>query len=158
MKEFEFYCDETDDVGEAAKKMFYNLGQNDPSSINYQRILERPKINWIQIALRFIVPNIVFILTIITFLKKRSRRLLAVISCAAFCIYAFMNYKKSVICAIKIYQRYAPASIRMKCRFEPSCSQYMILAIEKYGLLKGLKLGLNRLNRCTVGNGGFDFP
>ncbi|MDE7331262.1 MAG: membrane protein insertion efficiency factor YidD [Lachnospiraceae bacterium] len=72
--------------------------------------------------------------------------------------YIFFHLKEILICIIRIYQRYAPKATRMKCRFEPSCSQYMILALQKYGLLKGVKMGLKRLGRCKVGNGGYDFP
>ncbi|MGN1419173.1 MAG: membrane protein insertion efficiency factor YidD [Acutalibacteraceae bacterium] len=73
-------------------------------------------------------------------------------------IYIFINLKRGVICAVKIYQHFAPETLRNKCRFEPSCSEYMILAIEKYGLLKGIKKGICRLKRCNTDNGGFDFP
>ena len=51
---------------------------------------------------------------------------------------------------------------RMKCRFEPSCSQYMILAIEKYGVIKGVLNGIKRLSKCNNRGdgmrGGFDYP
>ncbi|MBE6586778.1 MAG: membrane protein insertion efficiency factor YidD [Ruminococcaceae bacterium] len=66
--------------------------------------------------------------------------------------------KRVVICSVHIYQRYAPDSIRNKCRFEPSCSEYMILAIEKYGLFKGVIKGIDRLKRCNTNDGGFDYP
>ena len=43
------------------------------------------------------------------------------------------------------------------CRFTPTCSQYMIDAINKYGTFKGIKLGLKRLKRCRPGGGfGYD--
>lgn len=158
MKEVEFYCNENDNIEEAAKKLFIDIGRHDPSSMYYNRILQRPIINWVQTMLQFIIPNIIFMLAIITLLKKRVKPLMIVISCIAYCFYLILNIKKSIICAIQIYQHYTPTSIRMKCRFEPSCSQYMILAIEKYGLLKGIKMGINRLSRCKVGNGGYDFP
>lgn len=35
------------------------------------------------------------------------------------------------------------------CRFQPTCSQYTYEAIEKYGILKGSWLGLNRIMRCN---------
>ncbi len=43
------------------------------------------------------------------------------------------------------------------CRFVPSCSEYMYQAVEKYGVIKGLRLGLIRLSKCHPGNpGGID--
>ena len=43
------------------------------------------------------------------------------------------------------------------CRFEPTCSIYMMQAIEKYGVLRGVWLGIRRLSRCHVFNpGGWD--
>jgi putative membrane protein insertion efficiency factor len=43
------------------------------------------------------------------------------------------------------------------CRFDPTCSQYMIEAVEKHGVLRGLWLGLRRLMRCHPWGGkGFD--
>lgn len=57
---------------------------------------------------------------------------------------------------VRIYQRVAPKVIRGKCRFEPCCSDYMILAIQKYGVRKGIKKGINRVMRCKPPNGGID--
>jgi putative component of membrane protein insertase Oxa1/YidC/SpoIIIJ protein YidD len=34
----------------------------------------------------------------------------------------------------------------------------MILALQKYGLWKGLRKGIDRLRRCNIHNGGFDYP
>lgn len=43
------------------------------------------------------------------------------------------------------------------CRFSPTCSQYMIEALQRHGLLKGLRLGLWRILRCNpFSRGGFD--
>lgn len=66
--------------------------------------------------------------------------------------------KQIIISLIKIYQKNAPEKIRANCRFVPSCSNYMLLAIDKYGLFRGIKLGLNRLSRCKIPNGGIDYP
>lgn len=37
----------------------------------------------------------------------------------------------------------------VECNFTPSCSQYTKLAILKYGAIKGLNIGLNRIKRCN---------
>ncbi|HPI67015.1 MAG TPA: membrane protein insertion efficiency factor YidD [bacterium] len=43
------------------------------------------------------------------------------------------------------------------CRFYPSCSEYMVLAIKKHGLFRGVIKGFNRLLRCNPFNpGGYD--
>ena len=157
MKEVEFYSGDINNAKEIAAKLFADMEQQNPASIYYNRILERPEINWRNIILQAAVPGILMGL-IISLSKKSSKQFMMIASIIFLGTYIFLNLKKMIICFSHIYQRFAPASIRMKCRFEPSCSQYMILAVEKYGLLKGMKMGLNRLGRCKVGNGGFDFP
>ena len=43
------------------------------------------------------------------------------------------------------------------CRFQPTCSEYMIEAINTYGISKGVKLGLKRIKRCRpYGDMGYD--
>ncbi|MDR0908316.1 MAG: membrane protein insertion efficiency factor YidD [Spirochaetaceae bacterium] len=63
-----------------------------------------------------------------------------------------------VISLIRLYQSKAPAELRASCRFEPSCSNYMILAIQKYGTFSGIMKGLHRIIRCHYPNGGIDYP
>ena len=66
--------------------------------------------------------------------------------------------KRIVIWMILVYQKCAPERIRRSCVFEPSCSNYMLMAIEKYGLIKGVFKGIKRLFRCHPPNGGVDNP
>ena len=66
--------------------------------------------------------------------------------------------KTILILIVKFYQKIAPQRIRQACRFEPSCSNYMILALKKYGVRKGLKMGVQRLRRCKYPHGGQDYP
>lgn len=66
--------------------------------------------------------------------------------------------KPLLIWLILIYQKYAPAKIRMLCYFEPSCSEYMKLSIQKYGVVRGVYKGYKRLLRCHWPNGGVDYP
>lgn len=59
--------------------------------------------------------------------------------------------------AIRVYQRTLSRMLPPSCRFEPSCSHYTYQAIEKYGLLKGGRLGLKRIGRChPISPGGYD--
>lgn len=69
-----------------------------------------------------------------------------------------IRLKHILIFAVYLYQRFAPESIRSSCRFTPSCSHYMILSIEKYGVMIGTLKGLQRLSRCHAPNGGSDYP
>lgn len=44
-----------------------------------------------------------------------------------------------------------------RCRFYPSCSKYMLQAVERFGPFKGTIIGLKRLARCHPWNdGGYD--
>ncbi|MDH5631404.1 MAG: membrane protein insertion efficiency factor YidD [Gammaproteobacteria bacterium] len=44
-----------------------------------------------------------------------------------------------------------------RCRFHPSCSEYSITAVERFGVLRGMWLSLRRVGRCHPWNdGGFD--
>lgn len=67
--------------------------------------------------------------------------------------------KKIIIALVHVYQRYAPERIRRKCIFKPTCSEYMILALEKYGLCKGLYKGIVRLFfKCRGFYYSIDYP
>jgi putative membrane protein insertion efficiency factor len=56
------------------------------------------------------------------------------------------------------YRLIAPKRVRMSCRFDPTCSEYMLLAMDKHGPYTGILLGLKRLQRCKPPNRGVDFP
>ncbi|MDE7123988.1 MAG: membrane protein insertion efficiency factor YidD [Eubacterium sp.] len=73
-------------------------------------------------------------------------------------IFLFTTIKKSLISIILLYQKYAPENLRKSCLYEPSCSEYMLLAIHKYGVFKGSAKGIKRLFRCHQPNGGIDYP
>jgi putative component of membrane protein insertase Oxa1/YidC/SpoIIIJ protein YidD len=60
----------------------------------------------------------------------------------------FIKRRSIVIWVIRFYQFRAPANVRVKCVLLPSCSDYMILAIGKYGLVKGIRKGIDRLRWC----------
>jgi len=49
---------------------------------------------------------------------------------------------------IKAYQWALSPFLGANCRFSPTCSQYAVEAINKYGALKGSYLGIKRIMRC----------
>lgn len=72
--------------------------------------------------------------------------------------------KKAAIWTIKLYQKtispdhgWFSGGQRRVCRYEPTCSNYTIEAIEKYGIIKGTVLGAKRILRCNpFSKGGYD--
>ena len=60
---------------------------------------------------------------------------------------------------VRIYQWTLSPLIGRHCRFEPTCSAYFILAVEKYGAIRGTLRGLARIGRCHPFHpGGYDPP
>lgn len=49
---------------------------------------------------------------------------------------------------VRVYQLVLSPIIPASCRYTPTCSQYMIEAIKKYGPFKGGWLGIKRIGRC----------
>tara|TARA_X000000368_G_scaffold348915_1_gene288798 strand:+ start:823 stop:1044 length:222 start_codon:yes stop_codon:yes gene_type:complete len=61
------------------------------------------------------------------------------------------------IIPIKLYQILLSPLLGQSCRYHPTCSQYTIEAIEKYGPIKGIWLGSKRIARCHPwGGSGHD--
>ena len=57
--------------------------------------------------------------------------------------------KRLVIGVIKLYRRYlSPLKRKPTCRFYPTCSQYALEAVTKYGALKGVYLAIIRILKC----------
>lgn len=63
-----------------------------------------------------------------------------------------------VIIPIKLYQWLISPLMGKTCRFEPTCSWYMLLAIKEWGPIKGVWLGLKRISRCHPWGGHGDDP
>ena len=53
-----------------------------------------------------------------------------------------------LIALIKVYQWVISPALGPKCRFTPTCSQYALEAVKKYGPFKGGWLALKRISRC----------
>lgn len=68
--------------------------------------------------------------------------------------------KKIIIKLIKIYKKRISPVVSARgyhCKYYPTCSEYTLQAVEKYGILKGSFLGIKRIFRCNpFSKGGYD--
>ncbi len=72
-------------------------------------------------------------------------------------IFGMVMSRVWLIWLIRVYQHYAKPETRLRCCYTPSCSEYAILAIRKYGTIIGCTKAYKRLLRCNP-PGGIDYP
>lgn len=146
----------------SSKEMNNNLNldpKKDPKSILYDRKLTYPKVNWLRVFLHLILYLLsISLITFFIWFYSNNLLLTILIPILLSILILIIRMKSLILFLLDLYQLLAPKKIRMRCRFEPSCSDYMKLAINKYGLIKGMKKGLDRLKRCKEPNGGYDYP
>lgn len=64
---------------------------------------------------------------------------------------------KPFIILVRFYQLAISPWLGSNCRYQPTCSAYMIEALKEHGLIKGLWLGTKRIGRCHPwGRHGYD--
>ncbi|MBT0548514.1 membrane protein insertion efficiency factor YidD [Riemerella anatipestifer] len=62
-----------------------------------------------------------------------------------------------LVILIKFYQNAISPWLGNNCRYQPTCSHYMLQALRKHGLLSGFWLGIKRIGRCHPwGGSGYD--
>jgi uncharacterized protein len=65
--------------------------------------------------------------------------------------------RSALVLLLRFYQRFISPAFGQRCRYYPSCSEYAIQAIQRFGILRGLVLAGWRLLRCNPwSRGGFD--
>jgi putative membrane protein insertion efficiency factor len=65
--------------------------------------------------------------------------------------------RSAAIAAIRVYQRVLSPMLGPRCKYYPSCSEYAVQAIGRYGILRGAVLAAWRLLRCNpFSHGGYD--
>lgn len=133
--------------------------ENNPASIYYKRHLVRPKPHLLRALLFcFLVLLVSALVGMVIFFISKSV-VIAILSGIAFLLIISIIFLKAIlIWLVRFYQRFASQKTRERCRYEPSCSEYMIQSLQKYGVIKGLSKGIRRLRRCKPPNGGFDPP
>jgi len=65
--------------------------------------------------------------------------------------------RRLAVAPIRLYQRLISPMVGQRCKYYPSCSEYAVQAIRRFGILRGLVLAAWRLLRCNPwSHGGFD--
>jgi uncharacterized protein len=63
-----------------------------------------------------------------------------------------------LVAPIRLYQRTISPALPARCKYHPSCSEYAVQAVRRYGVLRGAVLAGWRLLRCNPwSHGGVDF-
>jgi uncharacterized protein len=63
-----------------------------------------------------------------------------------------------LVAPIRLYQRALSPALPSRCKYHPSCSEYAVQAVRRYGVLRGVILAGWRLLRCNPwSHGGVDF-
>ena len=138
----------------------YNSSQEDnPASIYYKRNIVRPNIHLGRAILYAVITLILASALGVACYFLFTSMLASVLTGIIFILTVIIIFSKRIfIWLIKVYQKFAPTKLRERCRYEPSCSNYTILAVEKYGLIKGAIKGFKRWGGCKPPNGGYDEP
>lgn len=85
------------------------------------------------------------------------RSILIIFGCIMFAL--LLTLKKQLIFCVECYQHYAPEEYRRFCLCKPTCSEYAILVLKKYCLIKAIYLIHIRLTKTCTGNQyKVDFP
>jgi putative membrane protein insertion efficiency factor len=65
--------------------------------------------------------------------------------------------RSAVVAVLRGYQHWISPTLGPRCRYYPSCSEYTVQAVQRFGILRGLVLAAWRLLRCNpFSHGGFD--
>jgi putative membrane protein insertion efficiency factor len=65
--------------------------------------------------------------------------------------------RELVLVSLRFYKQWISPLLPSACRFHPTCSEYMMHAVDKYGVIRGILLGLKRLSKChPFHEGGYD--
>ena len=141
-------------------KKYYKTETN-----NYVRLyIHRPKINYKRsLVFAFVVAIATLLLSIVASFVLRQVTdadpiiIFTITIILFYAMTAGIFLRRLLIWLITLYQAKAKLETRLKCCYEPSCSEYAILAIKKYGAVKGSIKAIKRLKRCHP-PGGIDYP
>lgn len=66
--------------------------------------------------------------------------------------------KQIFIFPIRIYQKLISPLLGQNCRYQPTCSHYMVESINEWGVIRGIWMGMKRIGRCHPWAGSGDDP
>ena len=116
MKAIEFGEERLSDIEGLARELWQD--ERDPRSSAYVRVLERPPVHWGRVFAWTVLP---FVFTAallgLAYSLGLSEKACLVFGAVLLALYGLACLKRGIIGAIRIYQRYAPACLRNKCRF-----------------------------------------
>lgn len=70
-----------------------------------------------------------------------------------------MSPRAFALAPLRFYKRFVSPWLPPACRFQPTCSEYAMMAIDLHGLVRGLTMSIWRLLRCNpLSEGGYDPP
>ena len=150
----QFYAESLED---ARRKALEHIHAYDMEKEEEKKPLIRPKIPFIKWFKGLLLPCVLYVILglVFSWICIPAEGWVALVCNLAVLVLTIRDF---VILMVLIYQKIAPERIRRSCRFEPTCSAYMLLAIEKYGFPRGFVKGIKRLLRCRYPNGGVDYP
>ncbi|HMS28469.1 MAG TPA: membrane protein insertion efficiency factor YidD [Saprospiraceae bacterium] len=67
-------------------------------------------------------------------------------------------FKYLIIIPVRLYQILLSPLLGKNCRFDPTCSNYMLQSVKEWGTFKGLWLGMKRISRCHPWGGCGEDP
>lgn len=125
-----------------------------------KKSIHRPDVSVVKGVLIFFVCVVISVLAVVFLAHFLIEALwLAILAVLLFNLVVFAVFSRRILTwLIKVYQKTAPDRVRLSCVFEPTCSAYMLLSIEKFGAFRGFFKGVRRLFRCRYPNGGVDYP
>jgi putative membrane protein insertion efficiency factor len=66
-------------------------------------------------------------------------------------------FRHAAMVCIRLYQKAVSPFLGKNCRYQPTCSRYTYEALERFGVIRGISLGVGRLARChPLREGGYD--
>lgn len=120
----------------------------------------RPNVTWIHglIRLLLLIAGGLIVAHIIVCLYPEIKIPRSILADLCSIMLTILTGRSNALLVIRLYQRYAPASVRLRCAMTPSCSEYAVLAIRRHGLLRGAWMAYCRLRYRCDGTPIVDFP